>query len=128
MKKLPSILAAIALVACVASVSTAETWTLSGLQAAMEPNPNGAWSYGVYLEDSLESTYGPYVNWSTGGDWPGGNLRYYGNPGYDLSGGAIFYANSSGDRYVESVHQWLLSGQVAIFSAGFSHSYTPFVR
>jgi hypothetical protein len=129
MKKLLIPAIALAIVACVASVSFAQSWTLSGNASAMSPNPNGAWTYGVYLEDSLNATLGPFHIWATGGEWPGDpSLSYYGNPGADLSAGAIFYTPTASDRLVASAGQWLLSGHVGMFSASYGSTYSPVIR
>lgn len=123
------VLLALACVACAASASVADSWTLSGTQAAMTPNPNGAWTYGVYLEDAYDATLGPFIPWGTGGVFGGDpSLSYYGNPGDDLSAGAIFYTPTAADRLVASAGQWLLSGHVAMFSASYGHAYSPVVR
>jgi hypothetical protein len=117
------------IILCAASASLAGVWTLSGDLASMEPNPNGEWTYGVYLEDSLEGTYGPFIPWSTGGVFGGdSSLKYYGNPGDDLSAGAIFYTPTTADRVVPSAGQWLLAGDVAMFSASYGSMYSPVIR
>jgi hypothetical protein len=131
MRKLTAVMAALAWIACAVSVSLAETiWTLPGDSTAMN-NPNGQWTYGVYLEDSYNSTLGPFLAWPTSTclyPWTGNNLYVYANPGYDLNAGGVFFNPTTGDRYVASINQWLRPGQAALFSAGYGHSYDPVAR
>lgn len=128
MKKLVTLMAALAIVTCVASVSVAESWTLTGDSSAMN-NPNGQWTYGVYPEDALESTYGTFITWPTANclyDWDGNHMMVYGNPGQDVTGGEVFFNKDSVARIAGN--QWLRPGQFAMLPAQYSDRYAPVVR
>jgi hypothetical protein len=116
---------ALAILASAASVSVAEMWTLSGDMSSMVPNPNGAWTYGVYLDDSLTPPYPPFYIWPEDRVWAGiDQLHYYGNDS-DLNCGAIFHNPT--DTPFQGGTQWLLPGDVCIFT-GYLPSYCSAIR
>lgn len=125
MKRLAILLMALALVAGVGSMSVAQTWDLAADFSTIS-NPNGAWSYGAYLEDSYNSWYGPAYAYPTFGTWAGvASLGYYGNTD-SLDCGVIFY-NPTEDDYVNGT-QWLRAGEVALYPALYGTAYNPIVR
>lgn len=121
MRKLVLLFLSLAIVAGVASVSFAETWDLKGDFSST--NPNGEWTYGVYLEDAYNSSLGSFIAWSTYRTW-GGSVDYYGNEG-DLAAGVIFHNTSP-----ESVDgaTWLKPGDVIPYAAALGWEYDPVVR
>jgi hypothetical protein len=122
MRRLLLLLLASALVLGAGSVSVADTWTLASSTA----NPNGAWTFGVYLEDSYNATVGPFYAWPTDRLWAGiSSLHYYANPD-DLACGAIFH-NPTSTAYV-SGQQWLLPGDVCLHPGTLQDWYAPVVR
>lgn len=84
-------------------------------------NPNGAWTYGVYLEDG--HSLGNFYAWPTEMNW-GGTVNYYGNPG-SLLAGVVFHNTSP-----ESVDgtTWLKSGDVCLYAPALGSLYAPVVR
>ena len=126
MRRLLILLLALTCIVGANSASVAETWTLSGNSSSMAPNPNGAWSYGVYLEDSYNSSLGPFYVWPTDRIWSGtSNLYYYANPD-DLSCGAIFH-NPTSTAFVTG-NQWLLPGDVCLHPGTLQDFYSPVIR
>jgi hypothetical protein len=92
-------------------------------------NPNGAWSYGVYQDDS-QTNYGvwpPSYFWAHG-SLP--NLSFYGNVGdYNMSCSDICYNPGSGDAYYgDGYHLWLRPGEVAEWAALYGGVYDPAIR
>jgi hypothetical protein len=119
---------AFALVTCTASNSFAGLdWDIARDFSTTLPNPSGAWTYGVYLEDSFNSGYGPWYAWESYQNWAGlPNLAKWGNPGDDLGAGAIFY-NPGTEDHINGA-QWLKPGEVACFPAAAGGGYAPVIR
>jgi hypothetical protein len=120
------LVAALAIAACMASVSFADMdWDLAR-DYSTTANPNGDWSYGVYLEDA----YGFSIyNWVSHQDYAGNpDLTYWGNPGDDsLTVGAIF-DNPSTTNIFSGYGLWLRPGEVMFHPAAYDASYCPFIR
>jgi hypothetical protein len=123
MRKLVLLFMTLALVAGLASASFAQTWDLKADFSST--NPNGAWTYGVYLEDAYNGTLGPFAAWSTYRNW-GGTVNYYGNPG-SLTAGVIFHNPSTSPESVDGA-TWLKSGDVCPYAADWGWLYAPVVR
>jgi hypothetical protein len=126
-KFIAPLIAAFALMACTASMSFADVdWDVAG-DFSSTANPNGAWTYGVYLEDAFNESIGPWYAWVSYQNWAGlPNLAKWGNPGEDLTAGAVFYNPGSGDHIGGT--QWLRPGEVALFPAALGGGYAPVVR
>jgi hypothetical protein len=101
------------------STSEAGVWSIKDDFASA--NPNGAWTYGVYLEDGHAA--GNFYAWPALANW-GGTVDFYGNPG-SVAAGVIFHNNTP-----ESVDgtTWLKSGDVCLYAATLGWLYDPVVR
>jgi hypothetical protein len=113
----------IMLAACIAAPTQAGVWSIAD-DFSTTTNPNGDWTYGVYLADGHGY---PFYNWEYFQLWAGmPNFAKWGNPGEDLGAGAIFYNPDTTD--LVSGTQWLRPGEVAIFPANLGWGYTPVIR
>jgi hypothetical protein len=121
MKKLmlPILTLAIAVGAASTSLATT-TWDLRGDFAST--NPNGAWTYGVYLEDG--HSLGNFYAWPTYRPY-GGSVYYYGNEADPLACGVIFRNTSPAST---DGHVWLAPGDVAFFAGLLGWAYDPVIR
>jgi hypothetical protein len=134
MKTLTRLVMALAIAACAGSMSNAElmTWDVE-TDFSSTTNPNGAWSYGVYLEDAYELTdppTPPYVTWGTPMlEHPAiPNWWYYGNPGPDLNAGAICANPTANYANYTPCNLWMAPGDVGLFAAGYGWAYAPVIR
>jgi hypothetical protein len=122
---------ALAWAACAASMSRADlmTWNVE-TDFSPTTNPNGAWSYGVYLSDSYEPAYPPYITWPAPMlEHPSiPNWWYYGNPGPDLGAGAVVANITQNYAYYEPCHLWMAPGDVGFFAPNYGWAYAPVIR
>jgi hypothetical protein len=122
--RLAAFAAAFVLAACAAPVAFADLdWDL-GRDYSTTANPNGDWTYGVYLDDSYSF---PFYAWVSHQSWQGtANFQYWGNPGDDLGAGAIF--DNPTETLFASGDHWMRPGDVALYPAGIGDAYAPAIR
>ncbi|HOW69046.1 MAG TPA: hypothetical protein PKY77_00480 [Phycisphaerae bacterium] len=122
------VLVALVLVAGPGSPAVATDWVLDR-DFSKGPNPNGQWTYGVYLEDALNPSYPDgWYTWPAYYDFPGtdAQIGYWGNPGGDLGAGAVFYTNS--DAPLGGPVQWWAPRKVMLHPAAIGGGYAPVIR
>jgi len=114
-------------VLALATVSNAD-WVLDRDFSKVD-NPNGQWTYGVYLEDWFDTNGYPdgFYIWPSYYDWPGvPEIGYYGNPNGDLGAGCVFYTNS--DTPLGGPIQWWAPRKVMLHPAAAGWGYAPVIR
>lgn len=128
MKITTTLLLALALAVCAASMATAEDWVV-GRDFSKTANPNnGAWSYGIYLTDGGALTY--YSGYATHPGDP--RIGYYGDPDNMYGPGMVVYADS--DESFHYSYEWYSARKVMIapgVDASYTHIgslYTGFIR
>jgi hypothetical protein len=137
---LKMLIPALALAACAASISTAETiWNLEN-DFSTAANPNGAWTYGVYLDDDYNSSIGPWyawaANWGPYGTSPANTIiphMYVWGNSWDANfncGGVCSNPDQTDATYHvgSDFNLWLRPGQVASWAAAVGSGYSPVVR
>ncbi len=129
MKITTTLLLALALVVCVASMAAAEDWVV-GRDFSKLANPNGVWTYGIYLADGGASTY--LSGYATHPGDP--RIGYYGDPGNMYGPGMVVYADS--DASFHYSYEWYSARKVMIAPgidayggiSNIASLYTAFVR
>lgn len=125
MKKIVLVLILVlAAISSMASAMVANDWVLDR-DFSKTANPNGDWTYGVYLEDGHPA--GDFYTWPAYYDWTtDGTIGYYGNPGQDLGAGCVFYTNS--DTAFAFGTQWWVPGKVMLHPGAVGYAYAPVIR
>jgi hypothetical protein len=126
---------ALAVVACVTSFASAQTWNVAS-DFSTVASDNGQWHYGVYLEDSYNATTGPWYSWGTcWGPYPGIDHQYQWGNAQDTSfipGGVLYNPDSTDATYdlggEGHYDLWLRPGEVGLWAAAWGDRYSPVVR
>lgn len=126
-----TLLMVLALAVSAASSYAAVGWDLER-DFSTTTNPNGEWTYGVYLEDAFsEVDYpGGFYTWPAFYGWPNvPELAYWGNAGGDLGAGCVFYTNSDTPFGGGApAHQWWAPREVMLHPAAAGWGYAPVIR
>jgi hypothetical protein len=113
-----------ALVAGAASKALATDWVLAR-DFSTTANPNGQWTYGVYVDDGAGYLW---YTWERNYDWAGleGRAKYWGIAANDLAWGAVFYTTA--DKAFNAGTQWWAPHKVMLQPGYLGALYAPVVR